>query len=301
MRDISTIDTSETIARRLRTLHIDARYLLLGKFSRLFLAREAQQRFDGLESFCCFVGHGRSGSTLVGALLNAHPNIAMSNEINALRRLRTGLTVQQLFRVIYLVSRRQARRGSMGGGGYSYDVDYRWQGAIKELRVIGDRKAGATAYEILRYPQLLASLAQKVKLEKKFINVVRNPFDSIATTFHKTVRKSAEAADAHLVREIDNYFARWAAVRLVEETFGPQSVHHLMLEQLIADPLRQLRETCRFLGVEPLEEYLRSCADIVMKIPNESRWSLNWSDRHITMIRQRMKDYRWLGEYADHP
>ncbi len=141
--------------------------MLLGKASRFFLTAEGGRSFDELQTFCCFVGHGRSGGTLVGALLNAHPNIVMSNELNALRRLGTGLTAQQLYRVIYLVSERQVRRGSMGGGGYSYAIDGQWQGKHRQLTVIGDRKAGATAYEIVLNPGLLDTFDRKVKLREE--------------------------------------------------------------------------------------------------------------------------------------
>ena len=42
------------------------------------------------QSLCLFVGHGLSGSTLVGSLLDAHPHIAIANELNLLQQLRRG-------------------------------------------------------------------------------------------------------------------------------------------------------------------------------------------------------------------
>jgi len=294
------IELSETLRQRLKWRVGDARYLLLGKLNSLLLTREERRSFDELTTFCCFVGHGRSGSTLVGALLNAHPNIVMSNELNALRRLDTGLTADQLYCVIDLVSRRQARRGSPGGGGYSYEVPGQWQGKHEGLRVIGDRKAGATAYEIVRNPLLLATLDRKVKLDKKFIHVIRNPFDAITTTYMYTIPKPTEDPDAHLLREIRNYFARSTAVRRIEERFGPQSLCHVFLERLIADPIGQLRDVCRFLGVEPSEDYLRDCAAILNRKPRESRSSLDWSDHRTAMVRQAMKHFPWFDEYAVH-
>src|SRR5688572_21385517 len=220
LSDRLPIELSEPLGKRLQRLAADARYLLLGQVSRLLLVGETRPAFGQLKTFCCFVGHGRSGGTLVGALLNAHPNIVMSNELNALRRLRLGLSAQQLFRVIYLVSRRQVQRGSIGGGGYSYQVHGQWQGGHQRLTVIGDRKAGATAYEIAQNPGLLDLFARKVELQKKFVHVIRNPFDTIATTFNKTLPRRGEDGDAHLNREIRNYFARCSAVQIIEQTFG---------------------------------------------------------------------------------
>ena len=208
MGDTSAIELSEPLTKRVQRLVQDLRFLLLGKVSRVFVRGERQLNLDELKTFCCFVGHGRSGGTLVGALLNAHPNIVMSNELNALRRLRTGLTAAQLYRVIYLVSARQVRRGSKGGGGYSYGVPGQWQGRHRELTIIGDRKAGATAYEIVCNPDTLVTLERKVGLDKKFVHVIRNPFDTITTTYLKTLAKAEESVGEHLSREIRNYFAR---------------------------------------------------------------------------------------------
>ncbi len=301
MSDESSIELSETLTKRLQKHVADARYLLLGKVSRLLLLGERQPRFDELKTFCCFVGHGRSGGTLVGALLNAHPNIVMSNELNALRRLATGLSAAQLYRVIYLVSKRQVRRGSRGGGGYSYEVPGQWQGKHADLKVIGDRKAGATAYEIVRNPYLLETLDRKIRLEKKFVHVIRNPFDMITTSLQKTSPRAGEDSNAHLSREILNYFARCAAVRLIGDKFGVQAVHHLYHERLIADSTAQLQSLCLFLGVEAREDYLRDCSSILKSSPHHSRRSLKWTDHHIQSVRQGMQNCPWLDEYDDRP
>jgi hypothetical protein len=224
----------------------------------------------------------------------------MSNELNALRRLDMGMTAQQLFRVIYLVSERQVRRGSMGGGGYSYAVNGQWQGRHKELTVIGDRKAGATAFEILRNPRLLETLGRKVNLRKKFIHVIRNPFDTIATTYHKTLPKSEEGPVEHLSREINNFFSRCSAVRLVGQTIGEASIHYLHHERLIAEPIENLKILCDFVGVEPIADYLQDCAAILKKSPHQSRKLLEWPEHQITAVNRGMEDYPWLAGYTLH-
>jgi hypothetical protein len=221
----------------------------------------------------------------------------MSNELNGLRRLRTGLTGQQLYRLIYLISRRQVRRGSKGGGGYSYAVPGQWQGAHKELMVIGDRKAGATAYEIVHDPSLLTTLDRKVTLEKRFIHVIRNPFDTIATTCRYTRRKPGENPYDHVSREIRNYFARCTAVRMIEQKFGAASVYHLHHERLIEDPKYQLSQLCKFLTIEAPPDYLRDCASIINNTAHHSRDSLAWTEEQKAEVRRGMKECHWLAEY----
>lgn len=298
MNSHTKIELVETRAKRIQRHVADIRYLLLGIASPLFLRGGNGPDFGGLETFCCFVGHGRSGGTLVGALLNAHPNIVMANELNALRRLQTGMSAKQLYRVIYLVSGRQVQRGSKGGGGYSYAVDGQWQGRHEELKVIGDRKAGATAYEVVCNPALLTTLQRKVELHKKFIHVIRNPFDTITTTYHKTLPKAGEESDSHLSREIRNYFARCTAVQKIEDKFGPMSIFHLHHEQLIADPVSQLQRVCQFLNLDASPDYLQACASIIMKSPHLSRTSLDWPEHQVAAVMNAMRDCHWLTTYT---
>jgi hypothetical protein len=84
MSDYANIDLGTTVGKRLKWRLIDARYLLLGVASRWLLADQEWPDFGKMRTFRCFVGHGRSGGTLIGALLNAHPNVVMSNELNGL-------------------------------------------------------------------------------------------------------------------------------------------------------------------------------------------------------------------------
>jgi hypothetical protein len=145
---------------------------------------------------------------------------------------------------------------------------------------------------------VLATLDRKVALDKKFIHVIRNPFDTIATTFHKTLPRRGEDANAHWAREIRNYFARCTAVRQIEKQFGAASIHYLHHEHLIADPQGQLRQICRFLGVEASEDYIRDCAGILKTSPHQSRKSLKWGNDQIAAVIKGMKDCPWLSGYS---
>lgn len=297
MADQLSIELSEPPAKLLQRLTLDAKYLILSLASGWLIPPAVQRDLDHVSTFCCFVGHGRSGGSLVGALLNAHPSVVMSNELDALRRIRLGMPAARLFRLIYLVSRRQVLRGSRGGGGYTYAVPGQWQGRYRQLKVIGDRKAGATAYEIMQHPESLGILEQNVSLTKKFIHVVRNPFDTITTTFRKTSAAAGQSAEAHLDREIRNYYARCRAVRSIEEQFGAESVHFLRHESLVAEPHEQLRRLCEFLRIEPDPRYLDDCASIIRASPHESRRSLSWPEQQADEVRKQNKAFHWLADY----
>ena len=53
-------------------------------------ARKLRDDFAGIGSFLMFVGHPRSGHSLVGALIDAHPNAVVAHELDALKYVEAG-------------------------------------------------------------------------------------------------------------------------------------------------------------------------------------------------------------------
>ena len=69
--------------------------------------------FEDVNTFCVFIGHGRSGHSIFGALLDAHPNIIISDEANTAKFLQAGFNRTKLFHTLLMKSRRQAKRKRM--------------------------------------------------------------------------------------------------------------------------------------------------------------------------------------------
>ncbi len=254
--------------------------------------------FDDICRFCMFIGHGRSGSTIVGALLNAHPNIVISNELNNFEYIRDDMTRDQLFNLIYFTARQQAKKGSRGGGGYSYAVPTQWQGRHKKISVIGNRKAGATAMRLFQDPELLQRLRNLVDVPVSFVSVVRNPFDTLTTTLRKTIRLPNESQDEHLKRQIRHYFERASAIACVSKEFGPDSVKFVHHDCLVGEPYAVLSDLCEYLGVAVREEYLADCASIIKPSVNVTRTQINWSPELIEMVNRGIADIPWLKRYG---
>jgi hypothetical protein len=83
-----------------------------------------------------FIGYPRSGHTLVGFLLDAHPNVIVASQTSALRYFRHGFSAQQTFHVLVENSRQVAQTGREQRR-YSYDVPNQWQDRFDQLKVIG--------------------------------------------------------------------------------------------------------------------------------------------------------------------
>ncbi len=118
--------------------------------------------FCDVETFCMFIGHGRSGHSIIGALLDAHPNVILSDETDILKYLSAGYNRKQIFYVLLKQSKKHAyhKRRKMGRDGmmYSYWVPNQFQGQHKKLQVIGDSKAGVSARKFSEKPALLDHL-----------------------------------------------------------------------------------------------------------------------------------------------
>ncbi|CAH3031109.1 unnamed protein product, partial [Pocillopora meandrina] len=160
------------------------------------LERELTFLYRNVESFVLFVGHPRSGHSLVAAILDSHPEIIISDEFNLLYKFDSFFKdlsqtdderKLRIFYDLHTRSRRQAMfgsRSSICSVSYCYNIKGGWQGYCKrKLKVIGDKNASVTTarlhHEKGRHD--LRKLEKVLGIPIKLINVIRNPFDNIAT------------------------------------------------------------------------------------------------------------------------
>jgi hypothetical protein len=257
-------------------------------------ARRAAGDLRGVATYCLFIGHARSGHSIVGALLDAHPEIVISDELDALRYLDAGFSRDQLLHLSIRVARHQAarqRRKHGRSGMYSYFVPDQWQGRWDRLRVVGDSRAGWTVQRLTADPALLGRLEETMRpLTVRFIHVVRNPFDNISTMMIRGGR-TLEGA-------VERYFDNCSALVRLRDRIGPERILTLRHEELIRDPRTQLSAACRFLGVEPGEEYLAACAGILYPEPSRSRANVPWSPEWIDRVNARAEAFDFLAGYG---
>ena len=93
---------------------------------------------DGVGTLLMFIGYGRSGHTLIGSLLDAHPNMVVANEYDILQQWKTyapkNKNKQYLFQELYTNSYREAHYGDRSLRNctpktkYKYAVPNQWQG-----------------------------------------------------------------------------------------------------------------------------------------------------------------------------
>lgn len=249
-----------------------------------------------LQAFCLFIGYPRSGHTLIGSLLDAHPDIVIANELDVLKYVRPAVSPEVSRDLIFsmlLESSRQYAEGGCRMRGYAYQVPGQWQGRYQEIKVIGDKRGGVTSRRLAKEPDLLQRIRDRVQLPLKLIHVYRNPFDNIATMSRR------EALT--VVAAVNMYFELAADVMKARSLAGAEDILDLSHESFIRDPRRRLRELCAFLGQDAPADYLDACAGIVFESPHPTRDNVAWKQREIDAIREHMANYPFLREYLDEP
>lgn len=268
------------------------RFTAARRLSALPHLLEHRADFESVDVYCMFVGHGRTGHSLVGSLLNGHSKMVISHELDALRlldRAQVPISRNQLFSTIL---QRDAEFTGLGREWekYSYDIPDTDQGEFDRLQVIGDKKGAASTRRLGHSPELLGALRETVSVPLRVVHVVRNPFDTIASR-----RKLKETWQAY---GVEKFFANADNVELISEMLDEDELFRLHHEDLISDTAGVVSDLCTFLGVEASDRYLSACDEFVFDSPKQTRNEIGWSDEEIDRIERKSQDYDWLAQYT---
>ena len=270
-------------------LHTAYRYVL----SRRGAARE-RELLAGVETYCLFIGHGRSGHSIIGALLDAHRQVVIADELDPLPHLDRFGRDQVLWLSLKVArdqaARQRVKRGREGSV-YSYHVPGQWQGREEDLRVVGASNAGATVHALADDPGLLPRLEHAFRpMRLRFVHVARNPYDNIGTMM---LRGGRSFDDAY-----GRYFGNWEKIEALRARIEPTSLITVRHEELVEDSRGTVRRLCDFLGVDAPPDYLDACAGILYSAPARSRDRLEWSSGQRQLIDARIAEFEGLRGYS---
>ena len=273
-----------------------------------------------VERFLLTIGYNRSGSSLIGQLLNAHPEIVVAHELYILQKLRALRFVPtpsrrgRATRLILERDRETARETSYRQSGYSYAVNGLSQGRHSRLRVIGD-KGSVSASNMLAGAsgaKELDRLLRHVRAEVRFLFTIRNPYDVLASRRLNRLRYDEGAdiptlrgyapADSErpLIREED---ASWLLGVTEDVSRSLAAIPEgralpVRYEDFIASPKETLRRICAFLDVGAGEKYLDACAAFTLSTPHRTRLKARWPDDRIAQVAAAIAEYPWLAGYG---
>jgi hypothetical protein len=253
--------------------------------------------FEHVHTFILFVGYPRSGHSLVGALLNAHPDAIVSHELDALQLIQHGATQLEVYQAIVDRTIAFQQEGSRWSG-YSYQINGGEKTLSPSPTHIGDKRGGTSAKH-LQNDDACLRLIQRWNVQLKIIHVVRNPYDCISTAVKR--RETVQArkfATADVQRKADHYFTKAATIQDLIEA-GKFSIYTFHYEKLLSDLENELSGLLGFLGLPVNFDYLQTCRKHVWPQPKRTRFdSPHWDQENIAYVADKMRFYPFFSHYT---
>ena len=262
-----------------------------------WLKKHYQPAFESLQYYCFFYGFPRSSHSLVGSLLDAHPEAVIAHEQDAFRYLKQGFNREQLYTLLVRNAQRQARKGR-NQTSYQYRVPTSYPGTWETLRVIGDKKGANTCRWFQAYPNLLMRLRQTIDEDIRAVNVIRNPFDNIATMAKRKVKWKVDRVNENVLRSAKQEYTYLSQGALnLEQALSSREALTIYSEKLVEEPRQTLKRLLAFLQLEPDENYLAACEGMIFKKPRKPRWEVQWPHTLITEIEGLIAENPQLSGY----
>ena len=277
-----------------------------------------QATIDGVKKFVFFIGYPRSGHSIIGSFMDAHPNMIIAHEFPLFKSLwNTRMPKNLIFNFLYKNSYDELVSGWRGevnvkNKGYSLALTGLWQATFNDLKVIGNKHGGSTVQLYRQHPKAflgaMAYLKTTIKVPIHTIHVVRNPFDIIATQtlYMKTgirgVRIAASEEEKFnntkfLTEVAMDMLARFSAASKLIKILDLPTLE-LQSEVLIKDPVHVMKSICGFLGVDCPEYYLKVCKEKTFSSSTKPRNTVVWPQSLIDVVRERLKDNPSFQHYT---
>jgi hypothetical protein len=295
LRDASAVRRfmKSPTAKRLRRTRL-GRYADTWLLRRRAASPSARQQawLQEVTTVCLFIGHVKSGGSLVGAMLDAHPDIVMGDEVDLARLDRASISGDAMLAEFARSARREAMKGRVTArrlGGYSLEITGWNQGRSDEPRVIGDSRPGPTTRYLADMPDALPSVLDSFSGRRVvFLHVIRRPEDSIAAMVLRSGRDVVDAATDHSrqCERLDRLRGRLG-----------DSVYPIRYESLLEDCPGTLSGILEFLQMDPDPDYLAACSDLIDRgrVPESTR--VSWNQAAIDIVENTVNRHEFLAEY----
>lgn len=247
--------------------------------------------FPALASFVLIVGNARSGSTLMGAVLDGHPRMVIANETAASATFWRGLDGRDILREVWDNAERNAALGRPSEG-YTYQIGPP-PSQKHDIVVAGDKIFNPATLLLHGDHALIPSLEQRLAVPVRLIYAIRNPFDTIATMHRRSGAPIADRIRWYFIHcdAAEALRARLPADRFLES-------HH---DDLLARPDDELARVCGFLGVGSDDEHRRAVRGGLFASPRKTRSQVPWTDADVQAVQAGIQRFACLARYAATP
>lgn len=239
-------------------------------------------QINTVKTFVIFLGHAHSGHSIVGAILDAHKQTAISNEINIPKLIVDHkLRKEEIEKITLSFSLNKSDLKGWLNTGYLYNVENGYQGKTKYPKVLGDKKGGGSTRVIRNNPEVLTNLVKIFGKKLKFINVVRNPYDNIAAFSHYW---KEPLGMQHVIRYYENL-----ETNIQIEKKYPKQFFKINHQNFLKNPKIEYIKLLRFLNLKVNKEQVESSVSIVRKEENKRSNKITWPKNISEEIKKQKK------------
>lgn len=279
-----------------------------------------------IKKFVYFVGYHRSGHSIIGSLLDAHPHIVVAHEyfisshFPELNRAASSDQAwkQNLFNKLYresLADVRERQHHSLKG--YSLAFDGLWQGRFNQsIEIIGDKSGGRATKDYMNdrdgFKRNYLRMKAAIGIPIYILHVLRNPFDMISTSIiidnignkglgqaKTNSTDTLEVPDELKHRIINSTFQQYDAVlEMIDRFMGQENVLEIHNSELVSDPKGTILKMLDFLNTSATDLYLDTCAGKTYKSVSRTRDLVVWGPADREQVETRMKAYEMLDRYS---
>ena len=281
---------------------------------------------EQVKTFIFFLGHARSGHSIVGSILDAHPHVILAHEAKLFVVLSADLSSKKpqynnKSMILNALWNNSFHSSTLGlrteeekalKKGYSLSIDGLYQGTfVPPIQVIGDKSGGKTTAlfmtKPLKWEQVFFKLKSALNIPIKVIHVIRNPYDNIATSILykskgikvssvKQSNKSYEVDVSVMEHYINKYFDFYRAIQMVKYKYNLNllEVHG---KDLIENPKATILSMCSFLGLSCSDNYLETCSSKLFKTESKTRHKLAWTKQLISVVQDSIMNFKSLKRY----
>lgn len=213
-----------------------------------------------MKKFILVGGMPRSGTTLIETILGSHSKISIPpGDFPFARLYIQGLSVEKIFAAM-------SKRGPWN----------QWH--LKDFSsLFGMEHAQAFRESMIRYAESIHKDIPAAKapytefyydiykgwlvdFEVKFVHIVRNPFDVMASLKHSQYHKQMRMFRDAISLQAKNW-NRSTSMGLARGLLDPENYHLIKYETFVEDPIASGQKICSFLGVNFEEERMLNRAD----------------------------------------
>ena len=281
---------------------------------------------EQVKTFIFFLGHARSGHSIVGSILDAHPHVILAHEANLFQTLNADLSSKKpqynnksmILNALWKnsfdssTSGLRTEEGKAHKKGYTLAIDGLYQGTfVLPIQVIGDKSGGHTTVLFctnpLEWKKVFLKLKSVLNIPIKVIHVIRNPYDNIATsviyqskglkiTKVKQHNRSHEADVSVMEHQIKKYFDIFQAIQQIKQKYDLNllEVHG---KDLIENPKTTILSMCSFLGLSCSDDYLEICSSKLFKTESKTRYKITWTKKFLSAVQDYMMNFKSLKRY----